>query len=44
VAPFQVKLPIVAAEPPRIVERRQVERRRVPVTVVHNPVQHGSYT
>ena len=41
---FQVRLPIVAAEPPRIVERRQVERRRVPVTVVHNPVQHGSYT
>ena len=41
---FQVRLPIVAADPPRILERRQVERRRVPAAVVHNAVQHGSYT
>ena len=30
---FQVRLPMVAAEPPRIIERRHMERRRFPASV-----------
>ena len=41
---FQVRLPIVAAEPPRIIERRHVERRRFPASVVRSTVPQGSYT
>jgi len=41
---FQVRLPIVAAEPPRIIERRQMERRRFPASVVPSTVPQGSYT
>jgi signal transduction histidine kinase len=41
---FQVRLPIVAADPPRILERRQVERRRFPAAVVHKGLQERSYT
>ena len=41
---FEVRLPLVAAEPPRNRERRHVERRRFPSTVAHHPLQQGSYT
>ncbi len=41
---FQVRLPIVAAEPPRIIERRQVERRRFPSPLVPPLLPQGSHT
>jgi signal transduction histidine kinase len=41
---FQVRLPIVAAEPPRIIERRQMERRRFPPSLVRSSVPQGSHT
>ena len=41
---FQVRLPMVAAEEPRIIERRKVERRRFPASVVRPSVPQPSYT
>ena len=41
---FQVRLPMVAAEPPRIIERRHAERRRFPASVVGSTVAQDSYT
>jgi signal transduction histidine kinase len=41
---FQVRLPMVAAEEPRIIERRKVERRRFPTSVVRPTVPQASYT
>ena len=35
---FRVRLPIVAAEPPRIIERRKMERRRFPAAVGRSTV------
>ena len=41
---FQVRLPMVAAVPPRIIERRHAERRRFPASVVGSTVAQDSYT
>jgi signal transduction histidine kinase len=41
---FQVRLPMIAAESPRIIERRHAERRLFPASVVASIVPQGSYT
>ena len=41
---FRVRLPMVAADPPRIIERRQTERRRFPAALVRSSLPQGSHT
>ena len=41
---FRVRLPMVAIDPPRIIERRQTERRGFPAALVRSTLPQGSHT